>query len=216
MKELKIDLKHSLTFADTVYHHVKKLILNGKLKPNQRITIQELADYFNISITPVREAIQRLLVEKHLSINARSEIRVAFLSLDDVREVFELNKAIDMYGIKKNLKNFPDKLIDELKKLNIKLKEYYKKSNERMYFKQSMEIHHHIWRAYDNEYIYQILVNAQEIISVVLGIFADHYYTPKILRKSFKDHCDLLDAITHRNVRSAKKILERHWDKLFE
>lgn len=215
MHKSKIDLKHSATFADTVYQHIKKLILNGKLKPNQRITVQEFADYFNISITPVREAIQRLLAEKHLSINARSEIKVAALSLDDLRKVFELNKAIDIYGIKKNMKNFSDKLIDELERMNIKLEEYYNKNNKTMYFKQSMEIHHLIWKVYDNEYIYQTLINSQERISVVLGIFADHYYTPNILVKSLKDHCDLLDAIKNRNARLATKVLERHWDRLF-
>lgn len=215
MAKSKIDLKHSATFADTVYRHIKELILNGKLEPNQRITVQEFADYFNVSITPIREAIQRLLTERHLSVNARSEIRVASLSMDDVRKVFELNKAIDMYGIKKNMKNFTNKLIDELEEMNMKLKEYYKNSNQSMYFKQSMEIHHLMWRAYNNDYIYQTLINAQERISVVLGIFADRYYTPIILKKSFKDHCDLLDAIKIKNVRLATKILERHWDKLF-
>ena len=152
----------------------------------------------------------------HLSINARSEIRVVALSMNDVREVFELNKAIDMYGIKENMKNFPDKLIEELEIMNIKLTEYYNKNNISKYFKQSMEIHHLLWKAYGNGYIYQTLVNAQERISIVLGIFAGHYYTPSILKKSLRDHCELLDAIKHRNVRLAKKILERHWDELFE
>ena len=216
MDKSKIDLKQSATFADTVYKHIKKQILTGKLQPNQRVTVQEFADYFNVSITPVREAIQRLLAEMHLSINARSEIRVVALSMSDVREVFELNKAIDMYGIKENMKNFPDKLIEELEIMNIKLTEYYNKNNISKYFKQSMEIHHLLWKAYGNGYIYQTLVNAQERISIVLGIFADHYYTPSILKKSLRDHCELLDAIKNRDVKSAKNILKRHWDELFE
>jgi DNA-binding GntR family transcriptional regulator len=151
MKNKKYDLQQSTTFVDEIYGQIKNMILSRKLKSDQRITIREFAEYFNVSITPVREAFQRLKAEKLISINARSDIRVISLPEDELKHILELNAALDAYGIKKNLKNFSDALIEELRNMHKKYEQYYRDKNLKMLFKQSSKIHERIWQAYDNE-----------------------------------------------------------------
>ena len=129
MKNKKYDLQQSTTFVDKIYLHIKNLILSRKLKSNQRITVKEFAEYFNVSITPVREAFQRLKAENLISINARSDIRVIGLPADESKKILELNIALDTYGIRKNLKSFPDALIDELREMHKKYEQYYRDKN---------------------------------------------------------------------------------------
>ncbi len=212
MKSNKYDLQRSTTFVDKIYQHIKNLILSRKLKSDQRITVKEFADYFNVSITPVREAFQRLKAENYISINARSDIRVIGLPADESKKILELNIALDTYGIKKNLKKFPDNLIDELKKMHEQYKRYYRNKNLKMLFKQSNKIHERIWQAYDNEIIYQTLLNANEKISLFVGSFADSYYSPHVIKKSYEDHCALMQAIEKRDAKAAAKILANHWN----
>jgi DNA-binding GntR family transcriptional regulator len=212
MKNKKHDLQQSTTFVDKIYSHIKDLILSRKLKSDQRITIREFADYFNVSITPVREALQRLKAERLISINARSDIRVIGLPADESKKILELNIALDTYGIKKNLKNFPDELIDELREMHKQYEQYYRDKNLKMLFKQSSKIHERIWKAYDNEVIYQTLINANDKITLFVGSFTDNYYSPHILKKSYEDHCALMEAIEKRDTKGAAKILANHWD----
>ena len=212
LKRNKHDLQRSTTFVDKIYAHIKNLILSRKLKSDQRITVQEFADYFNVSITPVREAFQRLMSEKFIAINARSGIRVIGLPADESKKILELNIALDTYGIKKNLKNFPDSLIAELREMHKQYERYYQDKNVKMLFKQSSKIHERIWQAYDNEIIYQTLLNANERISLFVGSFTDNYYPPHILNKSYEDHCALMEAIEKRDSKWAAKILGNHWN----
>ena len=212
MKNKRYDLQRSTTFVDKIYQHIKNLILSRKLKSGQRITVKEFAEYFNVSITPVREAFQRLKAENYISINARSDIRVIGLPAEEAEKILELNIALDTYGIKKNLKNFPDSLIDELRDLHKQYEQYYRNKNVKMLFKQSSKIHERIWQAYDNEIIYQILINANEKISLFVGSFADSYYSPHVLKKSYEDHCALMEAIERRDTKLAVKILANHWN----
>lgn len=212
MLKPKRNLGKTPTFTDKIYQHIKELILSGKLKPNQRITVTEFTEYFNVSITPVREAFQRLMAEKYIAIYKRSNIKVIGLSLEEVKNIFELNRILDIYGIKKNLKNFPDPLIDELRKMHDKLKEYYNDKKMNQYFKHNMKIHQRIWHAYNNEIIYQTLVNANNRISLFTENFAEKYYPPKAIKKTYKEHCDLMKAIEVRDVKLAAKILETHWN----
>ncbi len=212
MKNKKYDLQRSTTFVDKIYQHIKNLILSRKLKSDQRITVKEFADYFNVSITPVREAFQRLKAENYISINARSDIRVIGLPADESEKILELNIALDTYGIKKNLKNFPDTLIDELRELHKQYERYYRNKNLKMLYKQSNKIHERIWQAYENEIIYQTLINANEKISLFVGSFADSYYSPHVIKKSYDDHCALMEAIGKRDAKLAAKILANHWN----
>jgi len=212
MKNKKYDLQRSATFVDEIYAHLKNLILSRKLKSDQRITIREFAEYFNVSITPVREAFQRLKAEKLISINARSDIRVIGLPEDELKYILELNTALDTYGIKKNLKNFSDALIDELRELHKQYEQFYRDKNLKMLFKQSTKIHELIWQAYDNKIILQTLIDANERISLFVGRFADHYYSPHVIKKSYKDHCLLMEAIERRDTKLALHVLSGHWD----
>ncbi len=211
-KNKKYDLQQSTTFVDEIYAQIKNMILSRKLKSDQRITIREFAEYFNVSITPVREAFQRLKAEKLISINARSDIRVIGLPEDKLKHILELNTALDTYGIKKNLKNFPDTLIDELREMQKKYEQYYRDKNLKMLFKQSSKIHERIWRAYDNEIILQTLIDANERISFFVGSLPDHYYSPHVIKKSYRDHCLLMEAIEKRDIRLAERVLSGHWD----
>jgi len=49
--------------AQTIYDTLRSMILNFEVQPNSRLTENELAGYFNVSRTPIREALQRLANE---------------------------------------------------------------------------------------------------------------------------------------------------------
>lgn len=211
-KNVKYDLGQSTTFVDKIYLHIKNLILSRKLKSGQKITVREFSEYFNVSITPVREAFQRLKSENYIGINARSGIRVIGLPPEEAKNILELNIALDTYGMKKNLKYFSDSCVDELRRLFKKYQKYYKENNMKQLFKQSEKIHERIWKAYNNEVIYRTLVSANEKISLYVGSFTDNYYHPSLTKKSYEDHCALMEAIEKRDVKSAVKILAEHWN----
>lgn len=207
----KKNLQESSTFTDKIYQHIKELILSGKLKPNQRITVAEFTEYFNVSVTPVREAFQRLMADKFIAIYKRSNIKVIGLSEEEVKNIFELNKVLDVYGMKKNLKDFPDSVIDELGKMHIKLKEYYEEKKMNKYFAHNMKIHQKIWESYKNEIIGRTLVNANSRISLFIENFAEKYYPPQAKKKTYREHLELMKAIKARDAVLAAKILENHW-----
>jgi DNA-binding GntR family transcriptional regulator len=207
----KKNLQETSTFTDKIYQHIKELILCGKLKPNQRITVAEFTEYFNVSVTPVREAFQRLMAEKYIAIYKRSNIKVIGLSVEEVKNIFELNRVLDVYGMKQNLKHFSDSQIAELKKKHAKLKEYYEEKRMNQYFTHNMKIHERIWHGYNNEIIYQTLVNANSRISLFIENFAEKYYPPKAIKKTYREHCELMKAIEARDAKLAAEILENHW-----
>ena len=138
-------IKLPSTISETIYQYLKKEIIEGRLKPKQRIIEREISKLFNVSSTPVREALYRLTAEKYLVFNARKEVFVQETTLTEVKELYEIVRILDKLALEKFFENLRDKDINELKAMTVKLGEYYKKNKINLYLKQNLRIHQKIW-----------------------------------------------------------------------
>ncbi len=217
MKEIKTpDL--STTISESIYTHLKKAIIEGNLKPNQRIQEKEIAELFQVSTTPVREAFRRLSAEKFLVINAHKEVLVTSVTVDEIQELFEVARNLDVLAVKKAIDNLPDKEIEELRKMTEKLGNWYRKKNFPAYAKLNLKIHDKIWRFCGNKFLYQSLINLGEKFSFYgnqMFFYADTENNPSAFDLSYQDHLDLMAAIEKRDKRAVETVLSTHWGKGF-
>jgi DNA-binding GntR family transcriptional regulator len=84
----------TLTVPEQIASQVGDRILDGRLAPGARIGEQELADEFQVSRGPVREAIRILEREGLATILARRGAIVTELSSGELSEIFELRAAL--------------------------------------------------------------------------------------------------------------------------
>lgn len=78
------------TVQDRVYRQLKDMILDGEIEPGRTITIQSLADAFEVSAMPVREALRRLITEQALTVISGRSVGIPPLTparLEDLRRV---------------------------------------------------------------------------------------------------------------------------------
>src|SRR5690606_30508955 len=78
------------TIQERIYRQVADLILDGEVAPGQQVTIQRLTESFQVSATPVREALKRLAANGALTfVNGRAMgiPRIDQDRLDDLRAV---------------------------------------------------------------------------------------------------------------------------------
>ncbi|WP_371823394.1 GntR family transcriptional regulator [Paracoccus sp. Z118] len=67
------------TLAAEVYDRIAEELMSGVLAPGTRLKIRELSDRMGVSVTPVRDAILRLVNNGALSFQSPRDIRVPFL-----------------------------------------------------------------------------------------------------------------------------------------
>jgi DNA-binding GntR family transcriptional regulator len=80
--------------SDGVYDRVRTDIVHGTLRPNQRLVEVELAEALDVSRTPVREALQRLTLER-LVRRERGGWVVHEHSPQEIREIYEVRAALE-------------------------------------------------------------------------------------------------------------------------
>lgn len=207
------------TISETIYRYLKKAVIEGELKPNQRLQEKEIANLFRASTTPVREAFQRLSAEKYIIINARKDVLVASATLEEIMELFEVVRVLDTFASKKAVNRLTDKEIADLRKMTERLGNFYKKKKINDYVRENLRIHYKIWKACANKFLYQSLVNLGEKYTFfgnqVFFLANEPKKQPSFFDQSYKDHINLMKAIEKRDVAQVETILISHWGKGF-
>ena len=80
---------------EATYDRLKRLIVEGRLLPGERLSEPALAEALGVSRTPVREALQRLAQEGLVELTPGKGARVRVLSPREVEEVYEVRALIE-------------------------------------------------------------------------------------------------------------------------
>lgn len=83
------------TLADQAYRRLYRALMTGGLLPEQVLTVRGIADEYGVSLTPVREAIQRLVAERALTIENARTIRVPRLGVETYREILKIRIELE-------------------------------------------------------------------------------------------------------------------------
>ncbi len=85
----------SLPTHERVYRRLRNLILWGEIAPGQPVTIQGLTERLDAGMTPVREAIRRLIAEGALDFQGNRRVSVPELTAAHLDELIYARKALD-------------------------------------------------------------------------------------------------------------------------
>jgi len=91
---------HTTTIKDEVYRRLKSVIIEGDLRPGQRLIEGKLAVTLNVSRTPLREAIQVLVQERFLERLPQGGVQVASISQRDIRDLNSVRSALEALAAK--------------------------------------------------------------------------------------------------------------------
>jgi DNA-binding GntR family transcriptional regulator len=204
------------TLSEAIYQTLKKAIVDGDLKPGQRLQDKEIASLFHASATPVREAFFRLAAEKYLVINARKEVLVLDATLEEVRELYEIVRVLDKYAVRNALRAFRKADIDNLRVMTRELGRLHDAGDHQGYLEQNLSIHDVIWRSCGNNFLYEALTE----LMAKIGIYRRKsglppFSSPDALEKSYQDHQNILRFIETGNLKALEKLIDAHWGEEF-
>ncbi|MCT2537099.1 GntR family transcriptional regulator [Aquibacillus koreensis] len=110
------------TLSDDVAKIIRKMILDGELKAGERINQAKLADKFNISRGPIREALKLLQNEGLIKHETNKGTFVTTLSEQDAFEIYTLRALIEGKAAQLALPHLTE---EDFKKLEGYLDDFY-------------------------------------------------------------------------------------------
>ena len=87
----------------TVYEQLRADVLNGKLRPGERLAAEALRKRFNTGSSPVREALNRLLSEGFVALQEQKGFRVAPVSRAELGELVLARCWVDSAAVTESI-----------------------------------------------------------------------------------------------------------------
>ena len=111
---MKTSVLNHTSLADQVRDALKDEIISGRLKPKNRIDLNEYAQKWSISPTPLRDALKNMETTGLVTIHPRRGVFVADLDEAGLTETFELRVAFEGMAIRLATRNIPDEIAREV------------------------------------------------------------------------------------------------------
>ena len=106
---------------EQVYQKLRAQILFGEMAPGQAVTIQGLTDSLGAGMTPVREAIRRLISDGALMFQGNRRVSVPVLSPADAEQLIFVRKSIESELARRAARHVSPGLIAELEAVDAAL-----------------------------------------------------------------------------------------------
>ena len=89
-----------ITLTDKIYPDIKDDIASKVFQPSEKLNIKELARKYNVSDTPVKQALQRLADEKMVVNTPNKGMSVRALTPHELTDIFDMRLMMDTFFVK--------------------------------------------------------------------------------------------------------------------
>lgn len=121
------------TLRENVADEIRMKILNGDMKPGDKIIEQELASEFGISRGPVREALRQLEQEGMVEYSRNVGCSVKHIGMDDVYEIYYMRANYEMMAVRLYNAPFPQETIEKMEQVLEQMKQLHKEEYRKVF-----------------------------------------------------------------------------------
>lgn len=200
-----------MTVGSTTYDRIKRDIIAGALAPGAKLKLDALRKRYETSVSTLREILNRLASEGFVDAAEQRGFFVSPVSKDDLIEVANLRILLECSALETSIASGDTDWEGNLVAAHHKLQMI----EQKMLAGDTSQ--KELWKRYDWEF-HQALVsacNSQNLLSLHATIY-DKYLRYQMLVLTFRgemaaqEHHAMLEAALARDVKTARKVLERH------
>jgi len=96
------------TRSDWALRRLRTAILTGEFPPGTKLRAEDLAERWQVSPTPLREAFQRLGGARLVELSPQRGVRVAAFTLDDAADLYALRLRLEPPALRQSLRRSDD------------------------------------------------------------------------------------------------------------
>ncbi len=191
---------------DIVYDQLRGDILSCELPPGAKISEGELAARFEVSKSPVRDALMRLEREALVISLPRQGYRIAPISLSDVQDMFYLRAALERACMERIVRQSSDEQIATLDRF----RHFDAQDWEGGFVAYNRAFHCRLAEITTNVRMRDQLCDLIDQMDRAVLISMWGLERKRNEQLAVDDHCRIIDALQKRHVKHAERLVEKH------
>ncbi len=126
---------------DRVYRTLRTRIMHGEIAPGAALTLRGIGKEFDVSMTPAREAVRRLVAEGALFLSSSGRVSTPELTHDRIEELAALRALLEVELASRALPRAHIALIERLQTINGTIADRIARRDAVGYIRSNLEFH---------------------------------------------------------------------------
>ncbi len=197
-----------LSMREEVYDKLLTWIMEGTLRPGEKLLDKELADTLGVSRTPVREALRRLEDKGLVESSASRWTRVSEISHDDPGMIYPIIWTLEALAAEMAIFHLTENDYKRMEKANAALKSALEKGDPVAASAADARFHDvYIQRSYNGH-----LINILQDLKIKYRRMEINYFEKDAkITASLEDHARIITAFKHEDTPLATNIIRSNW-----
>ncbi len=198
------------TLSEQIYQILRNDILTQQIKCGEKLTLKVLQERFQVSSTPIREALTRLTQDQLVSYYSNIGVNVISFTADDLREIYSFMGDLDGLAIRYAAAS-PDqeKLLAEVRTILENGRKAANAGDAETWNNCSDEFHLVFYRYCNNS---RLTESAGRIRSGI-SIFSNQYSQETVIQTQIdNEHQAIFDAYQNGEIEKAVQMMKSHLD----
>ncbi len=193
--------------SDAVFRKLRGAILSGELQQGSLHSIYEFAEKYQVSRTPVREAVLRLADTGMVVIERNRGFRIRGLTVDDVRAVFEFRLVLETTSASYAAQHASPSVTERLLENLMAMPDAISAADTETFTRLDREFHDEIIATMDNSRVRRELAGLRAATQA-MGVTTMGRSVR--LREIYADHRPIVKAIVEGDSLGAARAMTHH------
>jgi DNA-binding GntR family transcriptional regulator len=197
------------SLKEQVYDYLREKLRRGEILPGSAINLDETSRKLGVSRTPLRDALLQLESEGFVTIYPRRGVIVNTLSLQDVRNYYQIIGALESTAILQASDKIGENEMQAMDKIIEDMKEAIESDNFDLYYEKNLALHD----------VYLTLSGNENLVRIVRILKRRLYDFPRqrgFVKEwemaSIGEHRELLQLLKQRKAaEAAAYVRDVHW-----
>ena len=193
------------TATDHISTSLRRSILTGDLAAGTRLGLNEVAEIFDVSTTPVREALRELSFEGLVRLDSYKGGVVTAVSREDVEEIVRIRQVLEPMAIEEAVVGMTEEILVEARKI---LDDMATSDSWDAWVHGNRAFHQKLYEAASSRRLVSLIKSLQN--TQVLFVSATLRRSPTLKETATADHEAMLQAARDRDAQTLTAVTLRH------
>lgn len=200
-------VKKDKSLSDKAYEIIKEAIISNKLKPGEILAEEKLAEELQISRTPIKAALLKLVYEEIAEINQSKNVIVSDVTQKEIEDITLVRESLESLAVLLLKDNINKKQIEEIKSKYTEQLHMVEDNRDEDFIELDYEFHTKIAEYTNNSFLREMIKKANLITKRFLILSGTVHQHRSVANK---EHKEIIDHIENGEFELASEAMKKH------
>jgi DNA-binding GntR family transcriptional regulator len=207
-----VEKRDRRTLSQDILIQLRSAIVMGQIPPGAPLRLEQLAALFDVSVSPVREALRQLEMIGLVEHSPYRGARVSLLSVSEMQETYEIRHTLERLAVHRAAERFTrDDALSAQSALQ-EIEQAYRDNDFAATIRGNTTFHLAIGRAADSERLLKLIVSACETTERYSASLLKQHRPDEMQHIEREGHIAILEACRNHDSARAQEALSAHME----